>query len=39
MEAQEQDTTTHTDPQNYVDLTNTVNSKIKGNETYAYVKS
>ena len=37
MEAQEQETTTHTDASNYVDLTNTVNSEIKGNTTYAYV--
>ena len=37
MEAQEHVTTTHTDASNYVDLTNTVNSKIKGNATYAYV--
>ena len=37
MEAQKQETTTHTDPSNYVDLTNTVNSEIKGNATYAYV--
>ena len=33
----EQETTTHTDASNYVDLTNTVNSDIKGNATYAYV--
>ena len=37
MEAQEQETTTHTDASNYVDPTNTVNSEIKGNATYAYV--
>ena len=37
MDAQEQETTTHTDASNYVDLTNTVNSEIKGNATYAYV--
>ena len=35
MEAQEQETTTHTDAPNYVDLTNTVNYEIKGNATYA----
>ena len=30
MEAQEQEKTTHTDASNYVDLTNTNNSEIKG---------
>ena len=35
MEAQEQETTTHTDASNYVDQTNTVNYEIKGNATYA----
>ena len=37
MEAQEQGATTHTDASNYVDLTNTVNSEMRGNATYAYV--
>ena len=38
MEAQEQEKTTHTDASHYVDLTNTVNSEIKGIECSLFLR-